>query len=176
MKPEFLIILVLLLFFLSKQNYASSLAVNSVENAFRDTLKKLRDTGIYSDDTLRSVEQIYRLETRHFDSDQFKKTLSAGMQAANDNPPFYGWSSKNFLKPNGKYVKLRDDLVEMTDSGGNKVKFLDFYTLEDAMLVLAMFLERYNRAGRWFSTDENKMSEYESKLSGIETPLFDSII
>ena len=130
----------------------------------KSTLLDIAD--IYGVELAQNVERIYRLETRHFDSEQYKKSGSAGMLKHSSNFPF-GWTSlseywtlHNKFKPSG--------FISMIVKGENYnyLKFDNF----GGFYSLAEFLKKYNNnAGRWFSTNEEQQAEYIALLENINT-------
>lgn len=119
-------------------------------------------------DIARQTEQLYRKETRHFDSGQFKKTLTPGMEAVKGERgkkfPF-GWGSlKTFLN---KYPKYNGDfyLVPMVENGTGKTKvFVGFPTLEGAIMFVAYTIKKRGHAGLWRSFDKKIADRYLSSL------------
>lgn len=122
----------------------------------------------YGGKIARWVEQIYRLETRNFQSEQYKKSLSAGMEPANDTYP-YGWTTpyEKVWKQNPKLAPI--GLTEiMTDSGGRKVRFIRFPSLYAAAKAMAEYLKKYG-PGRWYSTDPALSAAYVASIENIPT-------
>lgn len=127
-----------------------------------------RIKGEYGNKIARWVEQIYRLETRNFQSEQYKKSLSAGMEPANETYP-YGWITpyEKVWKENPKLAPI--GLTEiMTDSGGRKVRFIRFASFYAAAKSLAEYLKKYG-PGRWYSTDPALSAAYVASIENIPT-------
>ncbi|TLD82045.1 hypothetical protein LS68_003320 [Helicobacter sp. MIT 05-5293] len=60
----------------------------------------------YGEEMARIIEKMYRSETAHFDSGQYKHTGTGGMEAFG-NAPYYGWDSKFFdQNPNYKPIGI----------------------------------------------------------------------
>ena len=113
------------------------------------------------------AEQIYRKETRNFDSGQFRKTYTAGMEQATGKNDFpYGWGSLNdFLKLYPEY-NGEFKLVQLTENNtGIQKKFIYFPTLEGAVMFLAYTINRRGRPGYWRAFDEDIASAYEKSLT-----------
>lgn len=123
-----------------------------------------------------NVERIYRLETRNFQSGQFLRTYSAGMEASKNSFP-WGWTSlkklwteKPSLKPVGT-VKMHDaDKKDGIDS------FLKFPDLFSGLFALAMVLQaRGNNAGAWYSTDPDQQNSYAAKVKSITPSIVNNL-
>jgi len=140
----------------------------TTENKFLINLGKLKSKG-FDSDTLRFIEKIYRLETRNFESVQFKKTYSAGMEVANPNKKHYGWDSKLFINPPTGFEVVREN-----KTGINK-RFVKFNNMYDAMFVLASYIKKYNNPYRWFSLDNEKQNIYADSLKNIKTPIYEKL-
>jgi hypothetical protein len=161
----------------AKNSEKDSLGTKTIIESFSDSLQKLKDSGNYSNEILKWIEQIYRLETRNFESLQFLQTYSAGMEAVQDSKaPYYGWSKYHFINLNGKRI-IPSATVKMKENvTGLQKEFIAFDTIDDAVHVLANFLKIYNNAGRWFSLNENKQISYKARLKEIDTPIYDSLV
>lgn len=112
------------------------------------------------------AEQLYRKETRNFDSGQFRKTFSPGMEdwSTNDVYPF-GWSSlETFLNQYPKY-KGQFFLVAMTENNtGITKKYIGFPTLEGAVMFVAWTIKKRGNPGYWRSWDETTAQNYYKSL------------
>ena len=119
----------------------------------------------------RLVEKLYRLETAHFKSAQFRATNSPGMKAFRSTFPF-GWAKR------GTVASDYGPPVRMVDTGeGVAADWVAFRSLPVAMGYVAQFLRDYKgNAGRWNSTDPERQAAYTAKLAGIGTPLTDAVI
>lgn len=123
---------------------------------FADISKK------YGKDIAANVERIYRLETNHFKSDQFKKTGSAGMLSFSPFYP-YGWNSlKEFWDKNPEYKPVGTNYSFSSFSYLAFPNYGGFYTLAEVLK------SRGNNPGKWYSTDEDKISEYNEKIKNIK--------
>lgn len=141
--------------------------VPPTEADIRESLQGIAST--FGVDIARNVERIYRLETRGFDSGQFRATNTAGMEATKDTFPF-GWS------PRGTTPDYFAPLVTMPENAtGVPTKFVAFIYFNDAARYLAQFLQDYgNNAGRWKSTEPALQAAYRQALAAIPTPFVDS--
>lgn len=130
----------------------------------------------YGVDYARKVEQLYRKETAHFTSGQFKKTLSPGMEISGGTSstktvfPF-GWSSlSKFIASNPGYPKSQFYVARMNENGtGIGKTFVGFPTMESAVMFTAWFIKniRGGRFGYWYSLNETSALSYESNMSKI---------
>lgn len=105
------------------------------------------------------MEQILRLETGHFKSQQGKLTGSAGMEVG-------AWAErlkKVGVKPQGT-IKLKEGKT------GKLKEFIIFATVTDFLEVLSSYLNDYDYA-RWYSTDKLKQQAYKRMIEQI-TPKF----
>lgn len=139
--------------------------IMNLKERFQISLEKVKK--LYGNDIARNVEKIYRLETNHFTSDQFKKTFSAGQEGFSNNYPF-GWDNK-FWENNPQFKPKKLIVMRENQTGLNK-RFIKFPSMDAAVLTLADFLQRYNNnAGRWFSTEKDLQDSYIKKLNSINT-------
>ena len=79
----------------------NSQALNVPSQYLNDVYQGLkRVKNIYGKDYAKKIEQVFRLETGHFKSSQFKNGFSGGMVASKNTFP-YGWSSlEKFAREN----------------------------------------------------------------------------
>ena len=123
------------------------------------------------------IEKMYRLETTHFTSGQYKKCGTGGMEAHGD-APYYGWDKAFFeshpqYKPIGLYGAYEGK--GMSEHGGNiQVKnrpkqFVKLPSVEAGMVYKAEYIIRHNgNYARWYSRDPNAQKIYRQSLSGIK--------
>lgn len=108
------------------------------------------------------MEQILRLETGHFKSQQGKLTGSAGMEVG-------AWSErlkKVGVKPIGT--------VKLKEGGTNKIKeFIVFSSVGDFLKVLSSYLDSYDYA-RWYSTDKVQQQKYKALIEQINPKFINS--
>lgn len=123
---------------------------------------------LYGPAIARNVEKIYRLETAHFASGQYKATGSPGMTATKLSFP-YGWNS---------LAKLWRDRPESAPIGivrwcvrGKVYAYLAFGGSYGFLALAEILKKRGNNAGSWYSTIPAQQQAYVSKLSGI-TPRY----
>lgn len=132
--------------------------------AIQNALEKVQ--SVFGDEMAGIVEQLYRKETRNFDSLQFKKTLSAGMEIAKGKTQFpWGWGS--LTKFVNEYPEYKGGYftVPMIENNTGKTKtFIGFPSLEAAMMSLAYILSKRKHAGYWRSTDPAIADRYYASL------------
>lgn len=119
----------------------------------------------FDPDIVQNAERIYRLETNHFKSGQFKGTWSPGMEKFGDTYP-YGWNTLNKVFWS-KYPEYRPSgFKPFTENATGKTKyFLVFPSFKAAFYTLCGFLVHYgNNPGRWFSLDTNQQQAYNAKI------------
>lgn len=116
-----------------------------------------------------NAERIYRLETRNFNSGQYKAGRSAGMEATNTQFP-YGWGSlRNLWMANPKLKPIGIDSWEEDSGGRQNIDFIKFPNLYAGAVALAQVLkDRGNVPGSWFSTIPEKQRSYERVLSNYK--------
>lgn len=118
----------------------------------------------------RNVERIYRLETRNFDSAQFRQTNTPGMHAFTQAYPF-GW------KKRGTVPSDFAPLVRMEENaGGGIVSWVAFRQFRKAATYVADFLKDYgNNGGRWKSTEADAQARYRGALENVPSPIVDNL-
>ena len=143
------------------------------EQELRSAFKKVADN--YGPDFAKKTEQLFRKETAHFTSGQFKKTLSPGMEIAGGTNSTqtvfpYGWSSlRNFIQQNPQYNgNFYVHRMNENQTGFSKT-FIGWPTLEGSVMFVAWFIKnvRNGRFGYWYSLNESLASSYENNMSKI---------
>lgn len=170
MKKEHIIIIlvgaaVLIVYIVSKKTKKISLV-----KQIKKGLKR-----VYDKDKLaaKRIEQIYRLETAHFKSKQFKNTGTPGMVATNLDPnSFFGWSSLEKFAKDQKLL-ASDFLIGYSKKIGDKM--FDYIQFKKPILM-PMFMYFYFRLykwnyGRWFSKSETEQKKYMQDVEKV-TPKF----
>lgn len=157
------------LFYKSIKKIKKMITESEIKTAFNN-LKT-----VYSPEILRNAEKIYRLETAHFSTNNFKNTFGAGFEAAKNYYPF-GWNSlKSFwdAHPNlaPKTFYSQNENVQKDISGSGKLKkFLIFPNLTGGIRAVCEILSyRGNDVGRYFSNDIKSQEQYRNKISKIKT-------
>jgi hypothetical protein len=120
------------------------------EAAAKDAILKLAKTNPTN---AKIIERIYRWETAHFTSKQFKLTGSAGMEIGK-------WEG---LPANVKSVPL-------IENGTGKTKnFIVWRSCYDFVLYLSAYIDRYNgNWARWYSTDPTNQTIYRNKVNSVK--------
>lgn len=115
-----------------------------------------------------SVEKIYRLETAHFKSDGWYRTLAPGMHPFSNSAP-YGWSSvAQFWATHPQYAPI--GVTTLTEGGTGKSRdYLVFNGIGGFMTLGHVMAKRNNNPGSWYSTDASAQATYNQTLSGINT-------
>lgn len=132
----------------TKKNYTAQDAQKALERFIEVTGRK---------DRAQEIERVWRLETLHFKSLQFKLTGSAGMEK-------------------GKWAFLDEDkmaTIQMADNhleGDKKMRtFLVWDDLFDFCMYLSNYIDRYDgNVGRWNSMNPAKQKKYADKLKTIK--------
>ncbi|UII28971.1 M23 family metallopeptidase [Fulvivirga maritima] len=122
------------------------------------------------------IERMYRDETAHFTSLQYRKTGTGGMEA-HGAAPYYGWSSNFFtLNPDFEPIGLTSFFEGKGKSGlgGNqqvknrKKHFIVMPSVIAAMEYKAYYIKKYNGDyARWHSTEETAKKAYQKYLEKI---------
>jgi hypothetical protein len=114
------------------------------------------------------VESIYRLETRNFDSLQYKKTGTPGMEA-HGLPPTYGWY-KPFFDRYPEFLPI--GVYPMRENNTGIIKpFLIMPSVRAGAFFLGDYIRRWNNPLRWFSTNPEAQQRYLASLRNV-TPTF----
>lgn len=141
------------------KNYSSS----DIKKAFLNVQKKYG----YSTEFMRKIEQLARVESRHFDSLEFKITSCFGMVARTSIFP-YGWSSlATFCKDNGinqnefKTIKFN-------------LSYVVFPDLETSIHFVCWFIitQRHGNVYAWNSLNEKTQNKYRTLLNSVKTRFF----
>lgn len=142
---------------------------NDLKNAFQKVKQK------YGADFAKKTEQLFRKETAHFTSGQFRKTLSPGMEIAGGTNSTqttfpYGWPSlQNFVNANPQYKgNFYVHRMNENQTGYSKT-FIGWPTLEGSVMFVAWFIKnvRNGRFGYWYSLNEAKAQSYENNMALI---------
>lgn len=131
----------------------------------------------YGVEFARKLEQLFRKETAHFKSKQFKVSLSPGMEISGGTNstkttfPF-GWSSlKKFIDANPKY-NGQFYVARFNENGtGIPKTFVGFPTIESSVMFTAYMIHtvRGGRFGYWRTTQDEALAlSYESQMQTIK--------
>ena len=126
------------------------------------------------------VEKMYRAETRHFDSEQYKYCGTPGMEA-HGSPPYYGWDSQLFISPPTGIWSAYEN-AGLSKQGGNaqvtnsKKRFVCVDSVLVGMTYLARYIKKYHgNYARWYSTDAKAQQIYRDKLSQIRARIVNKL-
>lgn len=130
-------------------------ANNFTEADAEKAIKTVKD--IYGTATAQIVEKIFRHETAHFTSEQYRRTGTAGMTVG-------AW--RNLPK-----LPIVTGIGKVNKAGEQSKQTLYYvWNPKDFSIYLAEFLKRHNmNAGAWNSVKKEKQFEYISKLTGVKT-------
>lgn len=173
MKKGFIILLIVLalLVFIGGTTITVKKTIDMVDiiNAFT---KAKKEFGIH---IAQDAERIYRLETNHFKSGQFKNTYSPGMEVGKGKTTYpYGWTS---LKPFwDKFPQYKPNHLYTTPENqtGITKTFIGFPSLEAAVMTLCYFLT-YRKAESWYALDLEKQKYYRDILNKINPQIVNTI-
>ena len=138
----------------------------------------------YGEEMARVIEKMYRSETKHFTSGQYKNTGTGGMEVFG-KPPYYGWSSKFFeqnpsYKPIGIWSAYENE--GLSKQGGNpqvkdkKKQFVVMPSVLAGMEYKAYYINKYNgNWARWYSTQVQAQEEYKKAIKPIRARIIDEI-
>lgn len=136
----------------------------TLKDAFDEAKKR------YPDNVVKMAEKLFRWETAHFKSGQFKKTYSPGMEKHGNVYP-WGWASmkpfwdaNNWAKPVG-WVAMHENAGAQADAEIDY--FAKFPSFKAALFSVCEYIEKYG-AGRWYSTNAESQASYLDKLNTIK--------
>ena len=155
-------------------NIPKSQGNNFTENDAKEALKIIYDK--HGKDMAVIIEKMYRDETRHFQSGQFKACGTGGMEAFG-SAPYYGWD-KNFFEANPEFKPVgiwsAFENKGMSGQGGNKQvtdrkkEFVVFPSVLAGMEFKVFYINKYNgNWARWHSTDKSVQEVYKKHIQSI---------
>lgn len=130
----------------------------------------------YGKDMAVIIERMYRDETRHFQSMQYRRCGTGGMEAFGQ-PPYYGWDAKFFeaapeFSPIGIWEAFENK--GMSTQGGNQQvtdRKKRFVVLPSVLAGMEYKVSYINKHGgnwaRWHSTDTSVQSVYRTHIEAI---------
>ena len=131
---------------------------------------------VYGLEHAKRLEQLFRNETAHFKSGNYKNTWSPGMESTRDIFP-YGWKSlETFWLMHPQYApiglhKQVENTSVLAKSRGTR-SFIKFENPLAAMMTVAHLIKiRGGRFGSWFSTNIDNQHKYEVELDKIKVRL-----
>lgn len=171
--PYILILIVsLLLITKNRKTTKSGVMNNFTEVDFKAAV--LKASQFYTKEKLQIAEKLYRLETAHFSSLQYRRTGSAGMEKHSSIFP-YGWTyiKDIWLKYPETAPKGTFEATEKLT--GVKKPFLVFASVYAGLIALLLYIDKYG-AGRWYSTDSNKQATYLSNVNKMSANIVNSLL
>jgi hypothetical protein len=140
----------------------------------------------YGKDMASKIEKMYRCETSHFTSGQYKHCGTPGMEAVKGTlAPYYGWGSmKKFQEQFPEYVTVGTwSAMEgkgLSEQGGNaqdKINPKTFVKMNSVLgameFVVYTLNNRGGNVGSWYSFDETAQNKYSDSLNGIKAKFVD---
>lgn len=153
---------------------------NYTEDDAKAALKIIFNT--YGREYATIIEKMYRLETAHFKSSQYKNTGTGGMEA-HGQAPYYGWDTNFFesnpeFKPMGLWSAYEN--AGLSGVGGNaqvkssQKKFVILPSVLAGMEYKAQYFKRHNgNYARWFSKEKGAQDTYKETLKTIKSRIVD---
>ncbi len=176
MKKEWLLPIVLIGSIFLLQWRRKSAVLNSAPFNAEDARQALQAVKAKHGAALaKKIEQVARLETTHFTSQQYIDTGTGGMEA-HGLPPYYGWYAPFFVA-HPQYTPV--GTIDFIENGTGLTKsFVVMPSVEAWMMFLADYAIRYANQGgilRWYSTNPQAQQNYLASLNSISTPFVNSI-
>ncbi|RZK99900.1 MAG: hypothetical protein EOO89_30810, partial [Pedobacter sp.] len=126
----------------TKKNFGLKEATTGLQAVYKKYGKEMAET----------VERMYRMETNHFKSGQYRNTGTGGMEVFGSDP-YYGWDPK-FFKANPQYtpegIYSAYEGKGLSGIGGNQQvtnrakRFVVMPSVEAGMMFKANYINRYN--------------------------------
>jgi hypothetical protein len=150
---------------------------NFTEEDAKDALKYIFDK--YGRTIAETVERMYRTETRHFQSSQYRRCGTGGMEV-HGPAPYYGWTPDFYSEPPiGTWAAFEG--AGLSGVGGNaqvtdrKKVFVVVSSVRVGMEFKAKYIVHYNgNYARWFSTDASAQAIYRKTLESITPRIVNS--
>jgi hypothetical protein len=147
------------------------------EQDAREALRYIFDH--YGRSIAETVERMYRTETRHFQSMQYRRCGTGGMEV-HGAPPYYGWAAEFYSElPTGKWAAFEG--AGLSGHGGNAQvtdrpkEFVVVPSVKVGMEFKARYIVHYDgNYARWFSTDADKQAVYRKTLESITPKIVNS--
>ncbi len=145
------------------------------ENEGKEAIKIIYDK--YGKDMAVIIERMYRDETRHFQSGQYKACGTGGMEAFG-SAPYYGWD-KSFFESNPEFQPVgiwsAYENKGMSGQGGNKQvtdrkkEFVILPSVLAGMEYKAFYIKKHNgNWARWHSTKASNQATYKKHIESIK--------
>lgn len=129
--------------------------------------------------TAEIIEKMYRTETRHFQSMQYRRCGTGGMEVHGE-APYYGWNSAFFTEaPTGTWSAFEG--AGLSGAGGNqqvtthRKVFVVVSSVKIGMEFKAKYIAGHGgNYARWYSTDPHAQALYRQTLDGITPRIVNS--
>ncbi|CCJ71550.1 FIG00554498: hypothetical protein [Cronobacter condimenti 1330] len=157
----------------------------TIENA-KDALRVIFKEHGY--ETAVIIERLYRDETKHFKSVQYKRCGTGGMEVSgrNPQPPGYGWDASIYNK-NPEYTPLgvwwSFENKGMSGQGGNKQVtdrkkgYIIFPSVLAAMEYKVDYIKRHDgNWAIWHSRSAAEQENYRKYISTVRHPFSDELL
>ena len=155
--------------------------IYSIEDA-KEALRVIYNK--YGEEMAKIIEKMYRSETAHFTSGQYKHTGTGGMEVFG-KPPYYGWDSK-FFEQNPSYTPIgiwsAFEGKGLSEQGGNpqvkdkKKQFVVMPSVLAGMEYKAYYINKHNgNWARWHSTQTQAQEAYKKAIEQIKARIIDEI-
>jgi hypothetical protein len=142
------------------------------EEDFLNGLFVLRNKFGLTSYEAKKLEQLYRLETAHFRSGQFKNTFSPGMERFGGGFPFGWYSLNNYFWKNWPEHKPTNLFYTGIEGGTGKRKtFLKFNNIIDAMATTLANARMKKSFAAWYSNNKDSQKRYLESLNKINPKL-----
>lgn len=119
-----------------------------------------------------NVERMYRMETNHFKSSQYRHTGTGGMEV-HGPAPYYGWTPSYFTQPPVGIYSIYEN-KGLSGIGGNaqvtsrRKQFVIMPSVGAAMMFKANYIQGHDgNYARWFSTNPQAQALYRTKIQSI---------
>lgn len=145
------------------------------ENDAKVALKVIYDT--YGEDIALIVEKMYRGETTHFRSQQYKYCGTPGMEVGRKGTapaPYYGWDGNLFIEaPTGTWSAYEGEGLSKVGGNAQVTKSKKIFVCVSSVLVgmtfVAKYIQKYNgNYARWFSDKAPEQAVYREHMGKIK--------
>jgi hypothetical protein len=142
--------------------------INPSSNDLASEFQELKNN--YGPEFAKRIEQLFRYETRHFESGQFLEGNSPGMVATKSEYPF-GWPSLDEFNRIYSIDGRRYAIGRVFIVKGQNFRYVKFPDFETSLKFVVWFI-RNKRGGvvqKWHSLNEAKAQDYFNTLKTITT-------
>lgn len=159
--------------FLTKPDQENNFTIEDAKDALRYIFDK------YGRSIAETVERMYRTETRHFQSMQYRRCGTGGMEQ-HGPAPYYGWNPDFYSElPTGTWSAFEG--AGLSGAGGNaqvttrKKVFVVVSSVRVGMEFKAKYILHYNgNYARWFSTEAGAQAVYRQTIESITPSIVNS--